>query len=56
MIDSVCADEIDRLELKQRNLGLKDIRAASTADEGVNGQSSGDTPELREPVTKETVD
>jgi hypothetical protein len=44
------------LELKHRNLGLKDIRAASTVDEGVNGQSSGDIPVLREPVAKETVD
>ena len=55
MTDPDCVDEIDRLELDRRNLGRKDIRAASMTDEGVGGQSDGDIPRVREAVVKEAV-
>ena len=53
MIDSDCVDVIDRLELDRRNFGRKDIRAASTTDEGVGGHSSGNVFDFEEAVANE---
>ena len=55
-IDSDCVDEMERFEFERRNLGRKDIRAASTVDEGVIEESDVDIPEVREPVAKETFE